>query len=253
MFDLNSITTGVTDDAPIITIYGPEGVGKSTFGSMAPNPIGVPTENGLRNIDVAKFPVSKSWEEFTSVLNVLATGKHEYRTAFFDSLDWLEKLIHQKVAKDNNKNSIEEIGYGKGYKFAIDYWQQFVETLQYLVKERNMMVINIAHAAISRFNDPESESYDTYKIKLHDGAESLIKEMSDMVLFVNYKKALKIQDTGFNQKRNIAAGDLGRAIYTVKRPAFFAKNRYKLPPEIPFTEDGAHWGIIAEKVKYLNV
>ena len=44
---LQSIKTGRDNLPPRIMEYGVEGVGKSTFGASAPNPIFVQTEDGL--------------------------------------------------------------------------------------------------------------------------------------------------------------------------------------------------------------
>jgi len=53
------------------------------------------------------------------------------------------------------------------------------------------------------------------------------------VLFANWKVSVTKADAGFNKKvtRGIGAGT--RAIYTEERPAFLAKNRHRLPPELP--------------------
>lgn len=47
------------------------------------------------------------------------------KTLAVDSIDWMEGLIHKAVAKADGKENIEEIGYGRGYKLALDYWTQF--------------------------------------------------------------------------------------------------------------------------------
>ncbi len=60
---LNTITKGRESRPPRIMIYGSEGVGKSSFASLAPNPIFIQTEDGLSEIDCAKFPQAKSYDE----------------------------------------------------------------------------------------------------------------------------------------------------------------------------------------------
>lgn len=54
---LANITTGRDNRPPRLMIYGQEGVGKSTFGANAPAPIFIQTEDGLGEIDCAKFPL----------------------------------------------------------------------------------------------------------------------------------------------------------------------------------------------------
>ena len=48
---ISSITKGREAQPPRIMIYGSEGVGKSTFAALAPNPVFVQTEDGLSEID----------------------------------------------------------------------------------------------------------------------------------------------------------------------------------------------------------
>ena len=66
---LSTITKGKENRPPRLFVYGQEGVGKSLFSASAPNPIFVQTEDGLGEIDTAKFPLAKSLND---VLNALA-------------------------------------------------------------------------------------------------------------------------------------------------------------------------------------
>ena len=52
---MESITTNKTDLPPRLVVYGRHGVGKSSFGASAPNPVYIQTEDGLGEIDTAKF------------------------------------------------------------------------------------------------------------------------------------------------------------------------------------------------------
>ena len=84
---LQSITKGKTPKPPRIIIYGTEGVGKSTWASQAPNPVFVQTEDGINEIDCAKFPLAHNFEEVMSELTALLNEPHEYQTVVVDSLD----------------------------------------------------------------------------------------------------------------------------------------------------------------------
>ena len=45
---------------PRIVLYGTHGIGKSTFAAQAPNPVFIPTEEGLDAINATAFPVCLS-------------------------------------------------------------------------------------------------------------------------------------------------------------------------------------------------
>ena len=92
-----------------------------------------------------------------------------------------------------------------------------------------MVVIQIAHTDIKRFDSPEHEPYDRYVIKLQTRASALLQEHSDVVLFANYQISVAKSDVGFNKKVTRALGSGARVMHTEERPAFLAKNRYGLP------------------------
>ena len=57
---ISSITKGREARPPRIMIYGSEGIGKSTFAALVPNPVFVQTEDGLSEIDCSKFPLGRA-------------------------------------------------------------------------------------------------------------------------------------------------------------------------------------------------
>lgn len=230
---LASLSRSAAIAAPRILIHGVAGVGKSTFAAAAAAPVFVPTEDGLGMLDVAHFPLARSFDAVMEALVALYSEPHEFKTVVVDSVDWLEPLIWQRVCQDNQWASIEEPGYGKGYIAALELWRQYLDGLNALRDERGMAVIQIAHTDIKRFDSPEHEPYDRYVIKLHSRAAALLQEHSDVVLFANYRISTVKADVGFNKKVTRALGSGERVIYTAERPAFLAKNRYALPDVLP--------------------
>jgi len=208
-FDLNSIrTTGSAALPPRLVIHGPHGVGKSTFASQAPNPIFVPTEDGLDAIPVSAFPLCKVYAEVLDALRSLASGDHDYQTVVLDSADWLESLIWAHTAKVNGHDTIEDFGYGKGYVLALEHWRKILSALDYLRTERRMGSIIICHTEIKRFDSPESDPYDRYQLKLNARASGVVQEWADIVGFANHRVVVKETDAGFNKKtrRGVSTG-----------------------------------------------
>lgn len=230
---LEQVMTGRTPAPRRLMLYGTHGVGKSQFASRSPAPIFIQTEDGLGEIDCDRFPLTTSFEQAMQALSELYTDKHEFRTVVVDSLDWLERLIWLEVCRKRNVENIEEIGYGKGYVFALTQWREFLEGLSALRNDRGMMVVLIAHARIERFENPETESYDRYCPRLHRLASQVIQEWCDEVLFATFKVYTKQTDEGFDRKRTQGVGTGERVIRTVERPAHVAKNRLNLPDELP--------------------
>lgn len=214
-------------------VYGTHGIGKSTFGAMSEKPIFIQTEDGLSGIDCERFPKATGFDQVMAALSELYSQEHDYRTVVVDSLDWLERLIWAKVCREKNVESIEDIGYGKGYIFALTYWREFLEGLDALRNDREITVILIAHAQIEKFANPETDTYDRYAPRLHKQASAMIQEWCDEVLFATYSIKTKTTDEGFGRKRVQGVGSGERVIRTVERPSHIAKNRLELPEEFP--------------------
>jgi len=230
---LEQVVSGKTAAPRRVMLYGTQGIGKSTFASCAPKPIFLQTEDGLGEIDCDKFPLVTTFSEAMGALSELYTEPHPYQTVVVDSLDWLERLIFAEVCRKRNVESIEEIGYAKGYAFALTQWREFLEGLSALRNDRGMTAILIAHARIERFENPETEAYDRYVPRLHKLAAAVIQEWCDEVLFATYKVYTKQSDEGFNRKRTQGVGSGERIVRTQERPAHVAKNRLNLPDEMP--------------------
>jgi hypothetical protein len=214
-------------------LYGTHGIGKSTFGSMAPKPIFIQTEDGLGGIECDRFPLSETFDQVIATLAELYSENHRFQTVAIDSLDWLERLIWAEVCRKRGVESIEDIGYAKGYTFALTQWRQVLEGLSALRNDRGMTVILISHARIERFENPETESYDRYVPALQKLASQVVQEWCDEVFFATYRVYTKVTDEGFNRKKAKGLGAGERIIHTTERPAHMAKNRLNLPDELP--------------------
>lgn len=234
---LDNIQSGRENKPPRLMIYGSEGVGKSTFGASAPNPIFIQTEDGLGEINCRKFPLATSVSEVLAELTALRDEPHDFQTVVIDSADWLERLIFDVVCREFGVRSIEKAdgGYGKGYTHALTHWRKIINLLQELRDKCGMMVILVAHAKVERFEDPENAAYDRYTPRLHKHAAGLIAEWVDAVLFANKKFRLSKDGNDRAVATPIGADGGDRFIRTVGSPACIAKNRFSLPSEIPLS------------------
>lgn len=217
---------------PRVVIHGEHGVGKSTLGASAYNPIFLPFEDGLSGIETNAFPLLTSYADAEAAIDTLAKEKHDFGTVVLDSLDWLEPLIWQHVCQKNSWTSIEQPGYGKGYIEANTTWRQFLDKLDGL-RNRGMAIVAIAHSEIKHFDAPDTEAYDRYQIKLQRGAAALVQEWADVIGFAQIETAVKKESAGFSNTRVRGVATGRRLLHVAGKPAYVAKNRYGMPDTIP--------------------
>lgn len=234
---LSRVTTGKRRAPYFVVLYGPEGIGKSTFAADAPSPIFLSEPGGSDELDIARMPDIATMEDVDAALDELANEAHDYKTLVVDTADYVEPLIFEQVCRLAKKSNIEDFGYGKGYVLALDRWRELIAKFNVLRTTRGMHVIVLAHSQLKTLHNPTGDDYERYTMKLAKGSAPLLKESAMAVLFTDF---VSYTERDANTKRVKAFGDGSRIIYTEHRPAFDAKNRYGLPFEIPLSWDDFH-------------
>ena len=230
-----NITSGRKDTAQKTVIYGPEGIGKSTFAAQFPYPLFIDTEDSTKMMDVRRFDKPMSWQMLMEQIDCVIKNPQICMTLVVDTADWAEHLAAKSVCAANDKKSIEEFGYGKGFLYLQEEFGKFLNKLSDVV-ELGINVVLTAHAQIVSFEQPdEMGSYDKWELKLglkktEKRTAALLKEWADIVLFANYETyAVKAEGS------NKAKGQGGkRVMYTTHRPCWDAKNRHGLPDKLDF-------------------
>ena len=67
-----------------IVIYGPEGIGKSTFASQFPDPVFIDTEGSTNSMDVARLPKPTSWQMLLEEIQYVKSHPNVCRTLVID-------------------------------------------------------------------------------------------------------------------------------------------------------------------------
>lgn len=227
-----SVTTGV-QAAPVKTVlYGPEGIGKSTFASHFPDPVFIDTEGGTKRLNVARLPQPTSWAMLLDEVAEVRKGSVPCGTLVIDTADWAERLCIQAVCARAKVNGIEDFGYGKGYTYVKEEFSKLLDALEEVLNAGHNVVV-LAHAAITKFEQPDAVgNYDRWGMKTSKQVAPLLREWCDMLLFANYKTVVEKAGSGPNAKNKASGGR--RVLYTTHHPCWDAKNRFGLPEEVPF-------------------
>ena len=87
------ITRGKVQKAKKVVIYGPEGIGKSTFASRFPDPVFIDTEGSTNDMDVARLPRPTSWNMLFEAIEYIKNNPGVCKTLVIDTIDWAELLL----------------------------------------------------------------------------------------------------------------------------------------------------------------
>jgi len=239
---LGSVRSGRIASPERIWLYGPEGVGKSTWASDADKPIFLCVEAGTKKLDIDRLPQPEQWGEVLDATDMLLV-QHGYGTFVIDTLDWVEQLLHRSIMARNKVTSMQALDYGAGYTEAQGEWRKLIVALDALVTRRNMHVILLGHSYVEKYQNPRGPDYDRFAPVLHKGktaqasASDLFRQWVDFLLFATHDVAIMKESKWAPSK---AVGVDRRYVYTTGSAAFAAKRRDHLPDQLPM-DFGAFW------------
>ena len=106
------ITRGKIKKAKKVVIYGPEGIGKSTFASRFPDPVFIDTEGSTNDMDVARLPRPTSWTMLMEEIDYIKKTPGVGREVGIDTIDWAGQLLVEPMCAERNKYAYGELGCG---------------------------------------------------------------------------------------------------------------------------------------------
>ncbi|MBQ9081982.1 MAG: ATP-binding protein [Clostridia bacterium] len=227
------ITSGIIHAPVKVVVYGPEGIGKSTFAAQFPDPVFIDTEGGTGRLNVRRLPRPTSWAMLLDECQEVRKGNIPCKTLVVDTADWAERLGIEALCKRAKVDGLEGFGYGKGYVYVKEEFGKLLDILED-VKNAGYNVVVTAHAQISKFEQPdEMGSYDRWCMKTTKHTAPLLREWCDMLLFANFRTYV-VKDGDGKMAKNKGQGGQTRVMYTTHHACWDAKNRFGLPEECAF-------------------
>lgn len=202
-------------------VYGPPGIGKTTFGAGAYKPIIVDCENGAAHLRCDRTPYLPDWDCIMPWLQALAYDDHSYETVVIDSIDWLVRRLEERVAGvDGASNNMDKTmnrshgGYGNGKQVLRNYVYQFLLPILDAIVNRGISVVLLAHVSRRMITTIDGISMEKSAPEIHPDLMNTVIEWSD---FVGAAR-------GNGQARELILQETGQLL---------AKNRYGINETLP--------------------
>lgn len=246
--------------APVITIVGFPGVGKSTLAALFPAPIFVQAENARTVFETwpeAEQPAflpqlpapsakrgTKPSEVLLAQLRELATAEHPYKTVVIDAITSLNTLFEAEVVEFDANPEVQDIGnaaggFHKGFLVVAGMHAKIRSACEHL-RKRGIAVVFLAHTGVVKMkNRPDAGAeYTAYSIDMAEKSRQVYVSSSDAVLY------LKARDfvMGHEANKKGQTTKYGRVSNTGERVLISssdgtigyidAKNRYAFPEEM---------------------
>lgn len=230
------------DRPPRILISGRPKIGKTTLASEFPNPVFLQTEDGENEVEIATFGEIQTYEEYVNLIGELYNQDHDFQTVVTDTATALEKLVFDKVLRDNPTTekgkpvkSIEDYGYGKGYILAESYWRELMDGWQALRRDRNMFIVLLAHETVETHRPPDGEPFNRYSIALNSRAREYLIGEFDVILHLSTPRHVKGAEDAKGREHKFAVGG-SQVIMNADNgsPSNVGGSRITMPPTLRF-------------------
>jgi hypothetical protein len=207
-------------------LYGPEGVGKSTFAGRG---LVLDYERGTSHLDVARVEGARDWASSLKLAEEACVSKGDWTDVTIDTVDKLEEQATRAVIAEGKKGqkSLGDFGYGDGYEALVTKWRELLFVLESAAAHGRTVWL-VAHVQRTTVNDPTLGEYALYTGSLQKRDWNATAQWADSVLFSNYETVIK-------DGRQMMTGN--RLLFTTKGAGFSAKHRPNIAPVLPLDYD----------------
>lgn len=227
-----------------LVLYGPHGIGKTTFAAQADESVFVQARDRSLDVLASSGLIDKrptidvtDWNDALNALDWLATPKaHDYRVVVIDGISGLEEMCDEYTLSTDYKGNRERyLAYGAGHRFSADHWGDLLNSIE-KIKDQGITAILLGHRGLSDVKNAEGANYSKFMPGMHQLKFTPTAQYSDAVLRMDY--VIEVRDINDQTKKGKASGTSKRYLFCDGEVSFEAKNRLGLPPLIDLGNKG---------------
>lgn len=244
--------------APVITIIGSAGVGKTSLAALFPDPVFIQAENSETVFETwdediqpqmfeqlkhsnKKLKISTK-NELLHQLRYVASNKDGFKTLIIDAVTTLSLMFEHEILEfdENDAKNMGDAcgGYNKGFMELASMHAEIRLACEH-IRKAGIAVVFLAHSGIQKMkNRPDSPEYIAYTIELPEKSRPFYIDHSDAVLYLKsteYVTGSETDKKGRLTKYGKITNTGERVLITSSDGAvgfIGAKNRYNMPTEI---------------------
>lgn len=241
---------------PLIVIYGPAGMGKTSLALQAPNPIVFDIDDGVSELaaDFKATSIPKtcfsSWTNLVKITEAAIQSKKtkkpvrietsdiseeidftSYDSIILDTLNRIEELCKIHILEMNDVETLTDgkLGFGKGYDVLAETMRKYFDLL--VEGRRYFTIIAPCHSSLKKKKNVDGTDWDIEDLKLNEKVSGLVKEMFSSVFFIT--RDVTPTKVAGSLNKVIGKDTGGNVLNTATTASHFAKSRYPLPEQIP--------------------
>lgn len=230
-FNPEDIKTAVPIKAPLVLIFSPNGHGKSSFIASVKSPFVLDTEKKFKTKNPAFIYEADTYEDVIGCLEYhVAQPELKYGAFCIDSLDWIEKAIHNKICADHNVKIVNDdhckaLNFNKGYDLVANiFFGDIYTPLDAMRIKHNMPIIIGAQCLPTKQKEADKDEYIMQDLRAQD---KLARSISDLVEAKVYLQKREHVD----QKGRVVPTE-ERYLITRRAKGINAKNSLDLPETV---------------------